>query len=339
MPILDLIPEYPDSAVVPGAKLVAGLEWSARPELRMAGVGASEAAAALGLDEYAGPLALWARKTGRAAAEDISDEASVRHGHLGEPYLLDRAAELGVAAAERQVLCARPEYPFLHATLDGVTAGREPVEAKTCSPDSRAGVAIASALSSGGVGREHLPERWVLQVHQQMLLAGARRAFVAALVWGRCDAVVVAVERDDELLGRMLAGLERFWGHVLSGTPPEPGHVDLATLKAVRPDAGSIVQLPASCARDADALAEAEAEVAACDLDIALRVRDLKERKRAAERRRDEARARLLRAVGGAEVGVLPDGRRIEAPMRTRRAHEVKQSEWRQLSVRGRKAR
>lgn len=332
---LDMLAHCPDSSLFPGGKLVGGIEWSEHPELRSLSIGASEAAAAMGLDDYVGPLGLWRRKRGLDPPEDLSAEPSIRHGHLGEPYLMDRAPGLGApAAAERQIFLYRPEYPFLTATLDGASADGIPIEAKTTIPESRAGVSIAAAVNGGAVSHECLPERWLLQVHQQMLLAGAPEAWVVALVWGRCEAAV-RVPRDDELLGRMLVALERFWGHVASGIPPEPGHVDLDVFRMVKPGPGTIVQLPASAAREADALARAEFEVASCEVEIDSRVRIWKERKRSAERRKAEAQARLYAFLGEAEVGVLPDGRRVEGKLRSRRSYEVSAKEYRQLSVRG----
>lgn len=340
MSIIGFLGEYPDSAVVPGAKLVAGLDWSARPDLRRVGIGASEAASALGLDDYTGPLALWRRKREGAEPLDLSGVASIRHGHLGEPILLDLLPEVGgPAVAERQVLCARPEWPYLHATCDGVTADGEPVEAKTAGAHTRHGTAIAEAVAAAGApaiaDTSCLPERWLVQAHQQMLMTGAARGHVVVIVWQAAGAHVV-VERDEVLVARMLDGLARFWSHVESGVPPEPGAPDLELVRLVRPQVGRVVVLPSACLRDADALAQAEMAVAEAELEIGLLTGAARARKRAAERARDAARARLYHAVGEAEVGLLPDGRRIEAPLRRRKAYDVSAKEYRTLSLRGR---
>lgn len=59
-------------------------QWQAE---RLQGIGASEASAVIGKNPWMSNVDLWRIKTGRKAAEDISDKACVQYGHDAEPLI------------------------------------------------------------------------------------------------------------------------------------------------------------------------------------------------------------------------------------------------------------
>jgi putative phage-type endonuclease len=89
---------------------------------RLNGIGASDAAAILGLSPYMTNEKLWEIKTGRATQDDISDKPFVKFGieaekHIRALFALDNP-QLKVSYKEFQIF-RNSDYPFIFATLDG----------------------------------------------------------------------------------------------------------------------------------------------------------------------------------------------------------------------------
>lgn len=92
---------------------------------RQNGIGASDAAAILGLSPYKTNVQLWEEKTGRRQPEDIGYKDCVQYGkkaekHLRELFILDFPQYLVTYDEFKMVHNA--EHPFIFATLDGELA-------------------------------------------------------------------------------------------------------------------------------------------------------------------------------------------------------------------------
>ena len=89
---------------------------------RMNGIGASEAAAIIGMSPYMTNEMLWEIKTGRRKAEDISGKSYVDYGTRAEQYLRALFAldypEYKVGYKKYKII-RNSEHPFIFATLDG----------------------------------------------------------------------------------------------------------------------------------------------------------------------------------------------------------------------------
>lgn len=86
------------------------------------GIGASEAAAVLGVSPWKTNVQLWEEKTGAATPEDIGDKPYVRYGNEAEPLLralfaLDHP-EYRVSFTPWKVY-HHPEKPYITCTPDG----------------------------------------------------------------------------------------------------------------------------------------------------------------------------------------------------------------------------
>lgn len=89
---------------------------------RLTGIGASDAAAILGLSPYMTNEKLWEIKTGRTVQDDISDKPFVKFGieaekHIRGLFALDNP-QYKVNYKEFQII-RNKEHPFIFATLDG----------------------------------------------------------------------------------------------------------------------------------------------------------------------------------------------------------------------------
>lgn len=96
-------------------------------KLRKKGIGASDAAAIVGLNPYKTNIQLWEEKTGRREDKDISDNAFVQYGTKAEEHLralfeLD-FPQYAIMYNQYRIF-KNPEYSFILATLDGYLADK-----------------------------------------------------------------------------------------------------------------------------------------------------------------------------------------------------------------------
>lgn len=252
-------------------------EWlAARPS----SLGASEFAAALGVDPYTSPFVLYHRKRGTFAEPDIGERLAVKIGNVMEPFLVDLYGEQTSRVVEHNRLTtfASKEYPFLTATPDGFALDAE-----------RPGFGVVETKTTGEFNRK----AWAdgdPPIHQQVQLQG--QLFVLGLDWGSLAGLVgnrefhhVDIERHEKLLAGMIPKLAEFWARVQSGDPPplDGSPSTIRTLKALHP-------------RDNGETVEADARIAGLWAKRAL----LKGSVAAAEKEIDAAEAEIRAAFGDA---------------------------------------
>lgn len=251
---------------------------------RQTGIGASEAAAVLGLSPWESPLAVYLRKTGRSEAGEANE--AMRIGLVLESALLKLYAErVGIPPGEfrTQVFLRSDAHPVLLATLDGIGPDNRPVELKWSGMDRG---------DWGPEGTDEIPEHYLIQCQQQMLVADQPEMDLAALVGPSFR--VYTIRRDDDLIAAMVPRLAEFWGRVQT-RDPDPSWPETASpreLAALFPETGRMRPLDEG---DAARVAEYTALGAA--------IREL-------EDRRAGLKAAILAGLEG-DTGLLPDGRRV----------------------------
>jgi putative phage-type endonuclease len=259
--------------------------WREVPELRRTFLGGSDAAAAIGIDPYRSPVALWLEKLGRV--DGFAGNNATEWGRRLEPVVADWLADTHpeltlIDPGERT--WRHPERPWQACTpdrlaLDPDRAGFGLVQIKT------AGWRAGAAWEAGDA-----PDTYRAQVLHEMTVTGAAWGLLVCLVGGR-DPYVVDVALDAQVADAITAAEARFWAHVEAGVePPLAGHPDEAgDLARVfdHPDPAAVVDLDGTAA--GDALAELVAVRA--DLD------------------RLEATAGRLRAAVELELGNAVEGR------------------------------
>jgi putative phage-type endonuclease len=180
-------------------------EWLA---WRKGGIGASEAAAIMGVCPYSTPLKVWKEKSGLA------------EGFEGN-FATQRGSDLEAKARARYELISledmppatatHPKYDFLRASLDGLRADNKLIlEIKVPSKESH------DLAKSGKV-----PEHYKIQVQQQLLVTGADLCHYFSYSDKDQSHALVEVEPDLELQARIVIEAEKFWQLVKSGTPPK----------------------------------------------------------------------------------------------------------------------
>lgn len=143
-------------------------EWL---EARKDGLGASDAAALLGLSPWKTNVQLWEEKCGLVIPEDIGDKPYVRYGNDAEPLLRSFFAldhpEYRVSFTPYKII-KHQDLPFITCTPDG--------ELEEIATGRLGGLEIKTTEILSSTGWTHwngrIPTEYYAQVCQQMLAAG-----------------------------------------------------------------------------------------------------------------------------------------------------------------------
>lgn len=182
-------------------------------EVRRGGVGSSDAAAAVGMNPYKSQLELWMEKTGRGTeGEDRVDmESPMYWGTLLEPYVA-QAYQKKTNRRVRKVnaVLQHPTFPFMRANIDREIVGNCEVQILECKTAGEFGSRL---------WRDGVPEYVQLQVQHQLAVTGKAAADVAVLLCGQ-HLEIHRINRDEDVIARLIVLEARFWEYVESDTPP-----------------------------------------------------------------------------------------------------------------------
>lgn len=207
-------------------------------EVRKQGIGGSDAAAAVGLSPYKSQLELWMEKTGRDADLPKPDPTDTTHpvywGTLLEPIVAAAyTQQTGRRVRKVNAVLQHPQFPFMLANLDREVVGVPGIQILECKTAGEFGAKL---------WKEGVPEYVQLQVQHQLAVTGKRAADVAVLICGQ-KLEVHRIERDDDLISRLIALEAKFWQYVTSNTPPPADGSESAdrALRTLYPGNGSAV--------------------------------------------------------------------------------------------------
>lgn len=175
-------------------------------------LGASDAAAVLGLSRWKTPIQLWAEKTGAVEPPDISDELRIKLGLKLE----DTVAELFTEATGKKLRRVNEhkvhkKYDFICAQIDRIVEGEDAVcELKT-----------ASGWKAKEWSGEDIPREYEIQVMHQLAVTGRKVGYIAVLI-GNQDFKWKIIERDDAVIDRLIQQEVHFWiDYVIPNVMPE----------------------------------------------------------------------------------------------------------------------
>lgn len=187
------------------------------------GIGASEAAAIVGLSPWMTSMELWHQKTGQAQHKDLSTNAAIELGVRLEPAL---RGLYGAMHPEQRIeyhaydILFQEERPWLFATLDGETISAD---------ESRGVLEIKSSTPGKAVEWEkwkgRVPDHYFVQVLHQLLATGYDKAVLFAgllTLEGDLSTREYEFSREDyeSDLAWLLDKEERFWHNVKTRTMP-----------------------------------------------------------------------------------------------------------------------
>lgn len=189
---------------------------SAHPSL-----GASDAAAACGLDPWRSRIALFADKTGQAPEREETDGMEI--GLLMEPVVATIfSRRTGFPTRNVNAILQHPQYPWMTASLDRRTkddsARWVPLELKA--PN-------AFKLKEWDDGE--VPEHYQLQVQHQLAVTGDDHGWIGAVIGGQTPRWA-RIERNEAVIRDLIEIEHDFWhDHVLRGIPPAVDGSDATT--------------------------------------------------------------------------------------------------------------
>ena len=252
--------------------------------VRKQGIGASDAAAAVGVSPYQSPLELWMNKTGRDGdmpKPDPNDESSPMYwGNILEPIVAQHyTRRTGNKVRRINSVLQHPDAdkPWMLANLDYTVVGNDEVQILECKTAGEWGAKL---------WRDGVPEYVQCQVQHQLAVTGKPAADVCVLICGQ-EIRIHRIERDDELIARLIELERQFWHYVETDTPP-PADGSESSGKSLRylypQDSGDVIDLTTDihlCQVFTDLLVARE------DLARAQKIED--ERKQAIQQRMGEA--------------------------------------------------
>ena len=206
--------------------------------VRKNGIGASDAAAAVGLSPYKSMLELWMEKSGRDAnlpKPDPDDTTEpVWWGQILEPIVAaSYTKQTGNKVRRVNAVLRHATISFMLANVDREVLGNRDVQLLECKTAGEFGARL---------WRDGVPEYVQVQVQHQLAVTGKQAADVAVLLCGqRLD--VHRIERDDALIARLIELEAAFWRFVETDTPPQADGSESAdrALRCLYPGAGGTV--------------------------------------------------------------------------------------------------
>ncbi|AJW45541.1 endonuclease [Ralstonia mannitolilytica] len=192
-------------------------------QVRKQGIGGSDAAAAVGLSPYKSQLELWLEKTGRDTnlpkLDPTDTTEPVYWGTLLEPIVAAAyTQQTGNRVRKINAVLQHPTVPFMLANIDRDVVGSPDVQILECK---------TAGINGAKLWRDGVPEYVQLQVQHQLAVTGKRAGDVAVLICGQ-ELQVHRVERDDDLIARLIELEARFWRYVETDTPPPADGSDSA---------------------------------------------------------------------------------------------------------------
>ena len=200
-------------------------------ELRKKYLGSSDLPSVLGMDSWRTAGDVWLEKTGRIVIDEKESEAR-DFGSTFEGAVLDHFEKKHGVTLERHLFYTNGVFC---SNLDGLIDGSEPevVEAKT----------TGQGEEWGPTGTDEIPERVLIQVHEQMYVVSkatqkeCRIAWIPVLVpaYRHFEVRIYQIKRNDVLMESAIRIGDQFWkNHVLTDTPPESFVPSLDVLKRTR---------------------------------------------------------------------------------------------------------
>ena len=211
-------------------------------------LGATDAAAVLGMSRYKTALDVWGEKTGKIKPEDISMRLPIRagtelEGLVGKLFTEETGKEVGAVIGTM----THKRYPFIRANLDFLVIEEKVyLEAKT-----------ASGWKAHEWEENKVPPEYAIQCLHQMAVTGSAYCYLACLIGGNQAFRWVRIDRDQSTIDKIIAKEVEFWEKfVVPGVMPTTiSAKDNETLFKLFPD-GIVDEEPLILGEDANRLAD-----------------------------------------------------------------------------------
>jgi putative phage-type endonuclease len=277
-------------------------------EERKTGIGASEAAAVLGLSRWKTALHVQAEKL--HGVNPTEETEIMELGLAMEPVILVRYRQ----KTGKEARLSEPWTITRSRQLDWMTASIDGWAEDPLHPLEMKHVLFPHLPEWGEENTDSIPTEYVIQAQHQMAVTDAEYVEFPVLMFGKLR--IYCVKRNEGLIAGIIEREQEFWEkHIVRKEPVNPDFEHPRTLdlmKALHPEVDELAII------DLDAHAAALAE----------RYRELSRVYNEAEKAKKAIQAQLLSIMGDAALGILPDGKRITRKMVHKKAHSVKESNY-----------
>lgn len=311
-------------------------------KLRGVGIGASEAAAAIGISEHRTAYEIAERKLGLGVEDDDANyrrRMKMEMGHVMEPVTASRFAEAtGLKVQAFNAMLAHPDLPWMLANIDrrvvGVTehqsAWLEMVMGQTVSGPGV--IELKNVEFASGWGRPdnvkatgglcttgEVPEDYEAQVQHQLAVTGYEWGFLVVTIAG-WETRWYPIVRDNEYISMMIEAEADLWALIERGELPEidvehKNAIELLKRRYPGTD-GTVTDLTGI-----EHWIRVEAD---CRTEI-----------KALETTKNIARAQVLRQMGESSLGLFGDGQRYSRKIQKRKGYvtEVAPTEYMDVRI------
>ena len=186
---------------------------------RLNGIGGSEAAVVLGISPFKSRLELWYEKVNKIVPNDESLNLIFDIGHALEPIIANHWSKKTGRIYEKRPILIHPEHSFMFANIDGKIIKSE-------RPDP----GILEIKTKGAFVNWHDEEivpYYITQIQHYMAVYNYNWGSFAVLDLGKREITYTDVERDDNLINKIIEEEKKFWKLVQDKTPPEPEYNEL----------------------------------------------------------------------------------------------------------------
>ncbi|GAA2112603.1 hypothetical protein GCM10009759_55510 [Kitasatospora saccharophila] len=295
--------------ITPTARLVlpADADRDTWLNARRQGIGSSDLAAILGLSKHGNALTVYYDKRGELPLDDEDSEPAY-WGRVDEEGVARRWAASNRTSGRRVGLVANVDRPWQMCTLD------RRVNACPIDPAAQCALEIKCRdKMKAPQWRRGCPDDVLAQVLHQADVCGFDHMHVAVKIGGNdYRQFTVRIAEHEQLVLDLRAAAAEVWQRIIDGRPPVLGpDADpdplLHLYRRLHPERSGVVRID----RDGDAqdalddYLTARAEVTA------------------AERRQKAAKARMLAALGGAEMAVMGDRPAYSIEQRSKRGADL----------------
>lgn len=178
--------------------------------MRMEGIGGSDAGIIVGLNKYKSAFSLWLEKTGQVEPEDLSDNEKIYWGNVLEEAVARRFSEVTGKKVQRRGMMRSVAYPFMFANVDRMVVGEDAgLEIKT-----------AGTFQAAKWEGDEIPDTYYCQCQHYMAVTGYKKWYIAVLIGGN-HFVWKEVLRNDDDIEALIAAEKTFWEMVQNKDMPD----------------------------------------------------------------------------------------------------------------------
>lgn len=196
--------------IVNGEVIMENKEWH---EQRLNGIGGSEASVVLGINPWQSRLELYNKKVERKIDVQSSDNIRFKLGHVLEPLIAEEYTKMTGRVLESRPQKIHPEYPFINGNVD-----REIVKSERATPGILEIKTKGAFINWEG---DEIPPYYIAQLQQYLAVYNYTWGSFAVLDFNKFKISITDIERDDNLINKIIEEEKKFWKLVTNKTPPE----------------------------------------------------------------------------------------------------------------------